>query len=211
MNIKKIGHCCLVIQTGAVTIVTDPGTYTTAQDDLTGVNIILITHEHGDHFHIDSVKNMLAKNPDAKIITNETVGKLLEKDGIKYELVAQGGKSDAHGALIEGYGCAHAFIWGDMGQTENTGYFVDGKLFYPGDAFTSPNRPVDILALPAGGPWMKMPEAIEYALAVKPRVAFPVHDAMFKNPAGMYGMLGKILSDKGVTFTPMLDGEEKDF
>ena len=212
MNIKKIGHCCLIIKTNGVTIVTDPGSFTTAQDELTGVNVILVTHEHQDHFHIDSVKKMVANNPGVKIITNATVGKLLEKEGIAWELVAQGGKNDAHGVLIEGYGCSHAMIYGDWGQTENTGYFVDGKLFYPGDAFTNPNRPIDILAIPAGGPWMKLPEAIEYALALQPRAAFPVHDALYNDGSigFLHKMLESVLAKNNIAFTPMVAGEEKD-
>ena len=41
-----------------------------------------------------------------------------------------------------------------------------------------PSKQVEILALPTGGPWMKTGEAIEYTKKVKPRVAFPIHDAM---------------------------------
>ena len=210
MNIKKIGHCCLVIKTGSVTVMTDPGSFTTAQDEMTGIDIVLITHE--DHFHIDSVKKIVANNPKVVIITNETVGKKLAAEGLKYEVVAQGGKNDAHGTVIEGYGCTHAPVYGEWGQTENTGYMVDSKLFYPGDAFTNPNRPVEILALPAGGPWMKPIEAIEYAIAVKPKKAFPVHDAMFTQ--GSTGFLHQlfqgVLAKNGIEFTGMLAGEEKE-
>ena len=60
---------------------------------------------------------------------------------------------------------------------QNTGYFVDDTFFFPGDAYTVPNKPVEILALPVAGPWCKIAETIRYALAVKPTVAFPVHDA----------------------------------
>lgn len=59
---------------------------------------------------------------------------------------------------------------------ENTGYFIDEKLFYPGDAFTDPGRPIDVLALPVAGPWVKISESVDYALALKPRTVFPVHD-----------------------------------
>ena len=49
MNITKLGHCCLVLEIDGVRILTDPGNYTTAQDTMTGIDIVLITHEHGDH------------------------------------------------------------------------------------------------------------------------------------------------------------------
>ena len=211
MNIKKLGHCCLLIKTNNITILTDPGTYSTTQDEIKGIDLILITHEHQDHFHLESVKKILANNPNAKIITNTTVAKLLEKENIPCEITNEGGKNDSHGVLVEGYGCTHAFVYHEWGQTENTGYFIDGKLFYPGDAFTNPNRPVEILALPVAGPWMKVSEAIDYTLTLKPKKAFPVHDANSKS--GFASMIfAKIFSEKGTTeFVPMADGDEKEF
>ncbi len=46
MNITKIGHCCLLIKEQGLTILTDPGTWTTDQNNLTGIDVVLITHEH---------------------------------------------------------------------------------------------------------------------------------------------------------------------
>ncbi len=211
MNIKKIGHCCLVIKTNGITIVTDPGSFTTEQDSLTGVDIVLISHEHGDHFHIESVKKIMANNPNAKIVTNSAVGKLLEAEGIAYEVVGEGQKNDAHGVLIEGYGHFHAEIYGEVGQVENTAYMLDGKLYYPGDSFFDPERSVDILALPIAGPWMKLKEAIDFAKKLKPRLWFPVHDGIYKSSNFMHGLLGKILSGGGTEAVLMVEGEEKDF
>jgi len=210
MTIKKFGQCCLLITTNGITILTDPGSYSTMQNDAAGIDIILITHEHQDHFHLESVKKVLANNPNAKIITNASVGKLLDAENIPYEVVAEGGKSDAHGVLVEGYGHKHAEIYKELGQVENTSYFIDGKLFYPGDAFMNPDRAVDILALPVAGPWMKISEAINYAFALKPRIAFPVHDAIMKQSGFMHGMYQKILSES-IDFVPMAEEDEKEF
>ncbi len=210
MKIKKLGHCCLLIDTDTARILTDPGTYSTGQNEITGINIVLITHEHQDHFHIDSLKKVLANNPTAKVITNASVGKLLTEAAIEFELVSDGGTNDAHGATIEAYGHKHAVIYKMFGQVENTGFFIDGKLFYPGDAFTDPGRPVDILALPVAGPWMKIGEAVEYAAEVRPRIAIPVHDGIMKTPGFMYGMLESILTSEGVTFVPMFEHDEKE-
>src|SRR4051812_27786091 len=56
MKIKKLGHCCLVIETKGIRIMTDPGNYSTLQADEKNIDIILITHEHTDHLHIESLK-----------------------------------------------------------------------------------------------------------------------------------------------------------
>ena len=211
MNIHKIGHCCLVIKTAGKVILTDPGTFTTAQDTLAGIDIVLITHEHGDHFHIESVKKVLANNPQAVVVTNATVGKLLEAEGIAHEIVSDGMRSDAHGVSLEGVGTDHAIIYDELGKTENTGYMIGGSLWYPGDSFTDPKRAVDILALPVAGPWMKLGEAFDYAIKLRPRISFPVHDAMMKSPGMMNRMAGMVLEKHGVKFETLDEGESKDF
>ena len=104
MKITKFGQCCLLVEENGLRIITDPGAYSTAQNEVEDVDIILITHEHQDHFHIDSIKKILAKNPKAKIISNHAVGALLAKENIGFTLVADGQKSVESGVAIEGMG-----------------------------------------------------------------------------------------------------------
>ena len=59
MKIKKLGHCCLVIETNGKRIMTDPGSFTDKQTEEQNIDLILITHEHSDHFHIESLKKVL--------------------------------------------------------------------------------------------------------------------------------------------------------
>ncbi len=211
MKIKKIGHCCLIIETKGVRIMTDPGSFTTAQNEEKNIDIIAITHEHGDHFHIDSLKAVISNNPGVKVITNTAVGKLLDAEGISYELLEDGGAINLNGIAFEGHGEHHAVIYKEIGQVQNTGFFIDNTLFYPGDALTNPNKPIDILALPVAGPWLKISEAIDYAIAVKPRRVFPVHDALYANPAFGSMHVSKVLPEEGIEFIPLNAGEEKEF
>lgn len=210
MKITKFGQCCLLIEEKGLRIVTDPGMYSTAQNELKNIDVVLITHEHADHFHVDSVKKIITNNPNVKIITNGAVGALLAKENIPFTLVADGQTSTEKGILFEGMGTDHAIIWKDLGKCENTSYFIGGKLFYPGDSFYNPKRAVDILALPVAGPWMKISEAIDYLLAVNPKKAFPVHDAILSNPSMVSVMIGRIhLGD--TKFTPLEIGKEYEF
>ena len=55
MKIKKIGHCCLLIQTGRLNILTDPGAFSVEQNSIKGIDIILITHEHDVAEHADRI------------------------------------------------------------------------------------------------------------------------------------------------------------
>jgi L-ascorbate metabolism protein UlaG (beta-lactamase superfamily) len=210
MYIKKLGHCCLLIKEKALTILTDPGMFTTDQNELSGIDVILITHEHSDHFHVESVKKVLANNPRAKIITNHSVGKLLDKEQIPYTIVAHGNSLIIDSVVVEGFGEKHAQIYSEIPVVENTGYFINNRLFYPGDALYNPERPVDILALPVAGPWIKISEAIEYGLVVKPNHAFPVHDALLTEKAlGIFHRHPqKFLGEAGIEFHALTAGQE---
>jgi len=180
MKITKLGHCCLVIEEEGLRILTDPGGYSTSQNTVRGLQVILITHEHPDHLHIESLKKVLANNPLAEVFTNAAVGKILDKEGIRFNLLSHQDKKVLGGVLIEGLGDKHAEIHPDWPRVENTGYFIGERLFYPGDALYNPARPVEILALPVAGPWLKISEAIEYAKIVRPKTCFPVHDGFYK-------------------------------
>lgn len=177
MKIKKIGHCCFVVEPKeGIRVMTDPGAFSTLQIEEKNISAILITHEHQDHLHIDSLKKVLENNPQAIVITNTAVGKLLDEVGISYTKIEEGQKHDLNGVNIMGFGNLHAEIYGTYGQVQNTGYMID-TLCYPGDAFQYPDAHVDILALPVTGPWMRIKDAIDYAKNVNPRIVFPVHDA----------------------------------
>ncbi|MDE1924623.1 MAG: MBL fold metallo-hydrolase [Patescibacteria group bacterium] len=218
MNITKIGHCALVLEQDRVKLLTDPGSFTVeAQERVTGLDGIVITHEHQDHFHVDSVKVLMKKNPNAIVVTNSAVGKLLDAEDIVHTVVGDGQVGEIRGIKIEGFGKDHALVYPPtMGLCENTGYMMADKFYFPGDNFHPPTvgqaiRPVDILALPVAGPWMKMSDAIDFAKAVKARVAFGVHDGMVvPSFRGFIGMLLKnIVPETG--YVSLADGESREF
>lgn len=220
MNITKLGHCCLVLEENGTKILTDPGSYTAEEvKAVRGVQVILITHEHADHYHVESIQAVLANNPGATVVSNSAVAKLLAEKNIPCTVVGDtqsatvGAANGAPGVLIEGYGKDHAIIYGTMGACENTGYFVAGKFYFPGDSFYDPKRPIDVLALPVAGPWMKIGEAIDFAKLVKPRVAFGVHDGMVVPGAGGFvaTMLNNFLKADGVEYVALAAGENKEF
>ncbi|MCR4311516.1 MAG: MBL fold metallo-hydrolase [Candidatus Taylorbacteria bacterium] len=211
MKITKLGHCCLVIEEKGIRIMTDPGAWSTLQSEEKNINYIFITHEHQDHFHLESLKKVLENNPEANIVTNSAVGKLLAIEEIPYRVLEDGQSDDFSGIFVEGHGEKHAEIYKDFGQVQNTGYFFANRFFYPGDAFFNPDKSVEILALPVCGPWVKMSDVIEYAKALKPTLAFPVHDGMLKVIGPFHGVPQALLPSEGVTFIPLLEGETREF
>jgi hypothetical protein len=88
---------------------------------------------------------------------------------------------------------------------------IGGKLYYPGDAFHVPAKPVEVLALPIAGPWMKLSECIDFARAIKPQHAFGVHDAMMVQPSFVDGMLGQLLTKYGINYSKLEHGKSQEF
>ena len=181
-------------------ILTDPGNYSTSQNDAKNIDVVLITHEHQDHLHLDSLKTILVNNPKAKIVTNHSVGNLLAKEGIRYVFLEDGQILEEKGISIEAFGKKHAVMHSAIPQTENTGYFIANKFFYPGDAFTNPRKPIEILALPVAGPWLRLSDGIEYAKELKPKICFPVHDGMLKSIGSTNKLPSVVLEPLGIKF-----------
>ncbi len=213
MKITKLGHCCLVIEIEGVKILTDPGSYSTLQNEVKNIDIVLITHEHSDHYHLDSLKAVISNNPNAQIVTNASVGKLLEAEKILFTQVGDSESTTLKNILIEGFGKEHEEIYEKFGLVENTGYFIQNKFFYPGDAFYNPQKPVDILALPVAGPWMRLKRAIEYAKEIKPRICFPVHDGMLQidKLGPIHRVPQAVLKESGIEFKVLEENKEEEF
>jgi len=210
MKITKFGHCCLLVKEKGLRILTDPGSYSTAQNDIKDIDVIPITHEHNDHFHIPSLKNCIRNNPKARIFTNKGVGKLLDAEGIKYELLEDGQDALVKNVKIEGVGHDHAPLY-KTSPCINTGYFISNRLFYPGDSLYNPRKKVEILALPVAGPWLKLPEAIDYALEINPKKCFPVHDGGLKQIGSTNRIPPTILEPKGIRFVIIEEGKTAEF
>lgn len=210
MKIKKLGHCCLVIEENGVKVMTDPGSFSSGMDAEEGIAVIVITHEHGDHLHVPAVKSVLEKNPSAVVVGNSAVAALLSQEGIACTVVEGSAQETVAGVFLHACDGKHEEIFEDIGQVQNTGYFIGARLFYPGDSFTVPERTVDVLALPVAGPWCKLPDAIRYAIAVRPHKAFPVHDAVLKPEliSLAHRVPGIALPQHGIEFVPLVDGQE---
>ena len=206
MHITKLGHCCLLIEENGLRILTDPGIFTVAKhQELRNINVVLFTHEHPDHYHLGSLKKIIANNPQIVVLSNPSVGALLSGEGIAHTIVADGQTTEERGVLIEGYGSVHGVLHLSLPVVQNTGYFIAERLWYPGDSFTDPGKRAKVMALPVAGPWMKLSEAIDYCAAQKPELCFPVHDGLLNDTFLSFGSIYKVpaavLEPRGIQFS----------
>ena len=109
---------------------------------------------------------------------------LLDEANISYTLVKDGDSFDVQGVKVEGFEYDHEEIHPRLEVVRNTGFLIADHLYYGGDALQAPKRDIKVLALPVAGPWLRVREAIDFCLEIKPRVAFPVHDGILVGQLG---------------------------
>jgi L-ascorbate metabolism protein UlaG (beta-lactamase superfamily) len=215
MKITKYAQSCLLVVLNGVKILTDIGSYSAEIPNVTGLSAVLITHAHQDHFDLPKLQEVLAQNPDAQVITHAGVGEKLTEAGIAWTAIEPGEEVDIEGVSIESFGTEHAIIYGDSSPCRNTGFLIAGKLYMPGDALHDvPNKPVEILALPTGGPWHKISTAIDYAKTINPRVVIPIHDAMYTNDykkTSIPRWIGGQLDAVDISFINLSEGDSHEF
>ena len=164
----------------------DPGIFTTALVGLTDVVAVVITHEHGDHWTADQLTRILKRNPDAKLYGPEGVA--LAATDFDIIIVKDGDTINAEPFSLRFFGEKHAVIHSSIPIVDNVGVLVNDALYYPGDSFTVPEGvEVDVLAAPVGAPWLKIGEAIDFVLAVRPRRAFATHEMVLSTAGKAMG------------------------
>ncbi|EWC59787.1 hypothetical protein UO65_4930 [Actinokineospora spheciospongiae] len=181
MHITHYGHACVLVDvpgaTGSARVLIDPGTYSRDFEDLRDLDLVLITHAHPDHLDADRLRVLLADNPGARVVHGPGAATALAEHAGRTHLAHPGETLTLAGVEIAVTGGEHARIHPDLPGSDNNGYLLAGSLFHPGDALDPPPAPVDTLLVPAGGPWMKLGEGVDYLRSVAPRVAIPIHQA----------------------------------
>jgi L-ascorbate metabolism protein UlaG (beta-lactamase superfamily) len=208
MRLTKFGHSCLLVEEGRARILLDPGTMSDGFEELEGLSAVLFTHQHGDHLDTERLRGVLDRNQGVRVVSDEGSAELLDEAGVAVEVVHDSDEFDVAGVGVRVAGRDHAVIHPDIPVVLNVGYLVAGRLFHPGDAFTTPGQRVDVLAVPAGAPWLKVSEPISYLRQVRPQVAVPVHEKVL-SAAGIsihYRQLEQLGAGDGTTFRSLDDG-----
>ncbi|MGH3917207.1 MAG: MBL fold metallo-hydrolase [Pseudonocardiaceae bacterium] len=193
MQIIHFGQSCVLVETGAARLLLDPGVYSAGFEELTGLDAILVTHQHPDHLDVERLPALLAANPGAVLVVDVGSAQQLTAAGMEYRVVGPGETVKLAGSTVEVIGGEHGVIHPDIPVVPNNGYLIDGgEVLHPGDSFDLPGRDVDVLLLPTVAPWFKISEAVDYLRAVDPGLAVPIHQALLARPEKFYGLLREL-------------------
>lgn len=200
MRLTKFEHAALLLEDSGKKLFVDPGSFTTPLTDTANAVAIVITHEHADHWTPEQLNRVLDLSPDAAIYAPEGVARAAGDFDVT--VVHAGDTVEAGPFTLRFFGGVHAVIHSSIPTVDNLGVLINDTLYYAGDSFTIPEGvEVDVLAAPAGAPWMKVAEVMDYVLAVQPKRSFPIHEMVLSRA-------GKDLSNARIAWATEQHGGE---
>jgi L-ascorbate metabolism protein UlaG (beta-lactamase superfamily) len=211
MKIEKFLHSCIRITHDGHRLLTDPGAFCFADgrvkpEDLGPVDVILLTHEHQDHFEPEALRTIIASGATT-ILAHPPLAEKVRAAGIPCDDLASGTTRTIGAFTIEAMGTPHGPL--PLPLPPHCGYLINGSLYHPGDSLVFPvGRAIDVLALPVAGPWCTVVAAVEAAKTLRPKLAFPIHDAIIQPffIDRLHWIVGKGLEGSRIEFRPAVLG-----
>jgi L-ascorbate metabolism protein UlaG (beta-lactamase superfamily) len=182
LKITFIGHGTLIFTFNGKVIHIDPYGKLTDYSILPKADIILITHEHSDHFDLSAIK--ILRTNQTKLVLTETcaqkiLGGMVMKNGEVQTI--QGIKIEA----VPAYNIVHKRDNGQPFHPQGVGNgyiltFGDKRVYVAGDTENIPEmktiQGVDVAFLPMDLPYTMTPEMVaDAAKVLKPKILYPYH------------------------------------
>jgi len=183
--ITFIGHGSLMFEYSGLIIHVDPVMGEADYEKLPDADMILVTHEHGDHFDLAAVKNIL-KDDCPVIMTQSCLDNL--KD-FKQAVVMKNGDIKTIKSIpieaVPAYNIQHKRPGGEPfhPKGQGNGYILTMggiRVLVAGDTENTPEikglKNIDIAFLPMNLPYTMTPEMVaDAARSFRPKILYPYH------------------------------------
>jgi L-ascorbate metabolism protein UlaG (beta-lactamase superfamily) len=182
LKITFIGHGSLMFTFKDMIIHVDPVFREADYHQMPKADLILVTHEHGDHLDPEAIQ-VLHKKDTKVVLTKKCAQKV--QGGI---IMQNGDTIKVRGLAVEAipaYNIVHRRKSGALfhPKGEGNGYvirFGDKRIYIAGDTENTPEMKalmfIDIAFLPMNVPYTMTPEMVaDAARAFKPKILYPYH------------------------------------
>ncbi len=182
LKITFLGHGTLMFTFGGKVIHVDPVSKETDYAKLPKADLVLITHQHGDHMDLKALE--MIRTEKTQVVLTETCAQQ-----IKGGIVMKNGDVQTIGGLkieaVPAYNLVHMRSEGKPfhPKGEGNGYvitFGDKRVYVAGDTENTPEvkklEKIDVAFLPMNLPYTMTPEMVaDAAKAFKPKILYPYH------------------------------------
>ncbi len=182
LTITFIGHGTLMFSFNGNTIHVDPWSRLADYTKLSKADIILVTHEHGDHLDNSAIKQ-ISTDKTSLVYTEKCAEQLSGGTTMKNGdlITVQGLKTEA----VAAYNIVHKRDSGTPFHPKGVGNgyiitFGDTRVYIAADTENTPEmkalRDIDIAFLPMNLPYTMTPEMVaDAARSFKPKILYPYH------------------------------------
>lgn len=182
LTITFIGHGTLAFRLNDRVIHVDPVSREADYGAMPDADVILVTHEHGDHLDPDAIAEI--RTADTEVVVSASCAGRLEGATV----MENGETRTVGGFLVEAvpaYNVVHTRSSGEPYHPKGNGngyvvHFGETRVYVAGDTENSPEmkalEDIDVAFLPMNLPYTMTPEMVaDAATAFRPRILYPYH------------------------------------
>jgi L-ascorbate metabolism protein UlaG (beta-lactamase superfamily) len=182
IEMNFIGHASLMFSLNSFIVYIDPVRSMGKYDNMPKADLILVTHEHGDHLDASLIKDL--SKPETIVLCNEaSLPKIPSAQAMK-----NGDQKNVKEIGIEAFPAYNIVNMRAPGQPYHpkgtgNGYIItfgDKRIYVAGDTENTPEmkalKNIDVAFLPMNLPYTMTPAMVaDAAIAFKPKILYPYH------------------------------------